>query len=276
MLEEQIALDRYYMPSEKFLDLVNRTTIYPPKHAQPSLTIDLSLLPSHVYETLLCHPLYIRFVERFMQFSDFDFQVKHPHRTARYMGDDWRFEITFDGFSGEGSKSYNDVWLEFREWLMQFSSTQRILVSERVDRPSYSKIVTQTHWEWTPLDFINQLELDVDRAFYCQMVNAELPFEKVQWQHTDLSELMELQDQPESYQATALFEYTLNGEVDTVSSQSKGSVQDYNIRIRTLQLYTSALNSVIRHYELTDPNIPMKLRNIKMGEQLFFGHTRTR
>ncbi|MGF1827528.1 hypothetical protein [Vibrio splendidus] len=276
ILKERIAVEQHYIPTERFFDLRNKTTIYPKKESQASLKIDLSLLPSHVYETLLCHPLYIRFVERFMRFDDFDFKVKHPHRTARYKGENWRLEITFDGYSGEGNKLYNDVWLEFREWLMQFGSTQRIHVTERIDKPSYSKLVTQTHWEWTPLDFVNKLVRDVDRAFYCQMIKAELPFEKVQWQNTDLSELMKLQDQPESYQATALFEYTLNGEVDTVSSQSQGSVQDYNILIRTLQLYTSALNTVIRHYQLIEPNIPMKLRNIKMGEQLFFGHTRTR
>lgn len=276
ILEEQIYLDSHFKPSNDYFDLVNKARGFPPKDTTSSLQINLSLLPSHVYETLLCHPTYNRLIERFMQFSDFKLEVKHPHRTARYRGDDWHADFKFDGFSGGGDKPYNIVWLELKAWLMQFSSTHRFHVSERIDKPSYSKLVTQTHWEWTPLDFVNQLDLDVDRAFYCQMVNAELPFEKVQWQNTDLSELMETLDHPESYQATALFEYTLNGEVDTVSSQSQGSVQDCNIRIRTLLLYTSALNSVMRHYKLTDPNIPMKLRDIKMAEQLFFGHTCTR
>ncbi|MUJ20419.1 hypothetical protein [Aliivibrio fischeri] len=276
ILEEQIHLNSYYMPSKNYFDLLNKARVLPPKGATSSLTINLSLLPSHVYETLLCHPTYNRLIERFMQFSDFEIEVKHPHRTARYKGDDWHIDFKFDGFLGKGDKPYNNAWQELRSWLLQFGTTQRIRISQRIDKPFYSQLVTQTHCEWTPLDFVNQLEHDVDRALYCQMVNAELPFEKVQWQNTDLSKLMELQDQPDSYQATALFEYTLNGELDTVSSQSQGSVQDYNIRIRTLQLYTSALNMVMRHHQLTDPNILMKLRNIKMGEQLFFGHTRTR
>lgn len=276
ILEEQIYLDSHFKPTKAYFDLVNKARGFPPKDATSSLQINLSLLPSHVYETLLCHPTYNRLIEHFMQFSDFKLEVKHPHRTARYRGDDWHADFKFDGFSGEGDKPYNNVWLELKEWLMQFGATHRIHVSERIDKPSYSKLVTQTHWEWTPLNFVNKLELDVDKAFYCQMLNAELPFEKVQWLNTDLSKLTEVQDQPDSHQATALFEYTLNGEVDTVSSQSQGSVQDYNIRIRTLQLYTSALNTVMRHYQLNEPNIPMKLRNIKMGEQLFLGHTRTR
>lgn len=276
LLQEQIAFDQLYMPSEEFIDLMNRNVIYPPKHSQPSLTIDLSLLPSHVYETLLCHPLYIRFIERFMQFTDFDLKVKHPHRMARYKGDNWRFEITFDGYSGEGDKSCNDVWAEFRSWVLQFGSTQRIHISERIDNPSYSRLATQTHWEWTPLDAVNELELDVDRAFYCQMIDDGFDFASIIWHHCNFTELERAKESFDSHQATARFEYTLDGKTDTISSQTQGEISEYNAQIRTMQLYISALNTVMRHHGLTATNIPMKLLNIEMGKELFFGVTQIR
>lgn len=276
IMEEQLYLNDQFKPSKDFFEAINKARGLPPKRSQPSLTIDLSLLSSHVYETLICHPIYDRFIKRFMQLADFDFQVNLPHKVARYKGEDWRFKIKYDGFSGDGDKPSNDIWCEFKEWLMQFGSTQRLNITERIEEPTYSHLVTQSFWQWTWIKFVNKLEFDVDKALYCQMVNSELPFEEVQWLNTDLSKLLELQDQTDSHQATARFEYTLNGETETVTSQTQGSMQDYSVQIRTLQLYTSALNSIMRSHELTKPAIPMKLINIEMGKELFFGHTRTR
>ncbi|AZL83352.1 hypothetical protein EIJ81_00355 (plasmid) [Aliivibrio salmonicida] len=93
ILEEQIHLNSHFKPSKDYFDLVNKARVFPPKGAASSLTINLSLLPSHVYETLLCHPTYNRLIERFMKFSDFEIEVKHPHRTARYRGDDWHIDF---------------------------------------------------------------------------------------------------------------------------------------------------------------------------------------
>ncbi len=276
LLDEQIFVDNCFRPSKDYFDLLNQTGGFPPKRDYPSLEINLSRLPSHVYESLLCHPKYIHFIESFMALSDFKLEVKHPHRTARYLGEDWRFDIKFDGFSGEGDKPCNAMWREFKDWIMQFSTTNRVMITERIDSPSYAKLVTQTLQSWTLLDFANKLKLDVDRAFYCQIVNDALPIEQVQWRNTDLTVLFNLHDEFESHMTTALFEYSLNGEVDTVASQTQGSMQDYNIVIRTLQLYMSALNSVMRHYKLNEPSLPMKLLKVEMGKELFFGVTQVR
>ncbi|BCL74046.1 hypothetical protein TUMSATVNIG1_60320 (plasmid) [Vibrio nigripulchritudo] len=271
ILEEQIYLHSHFKPSNEYFDLVNKARGFPPKNTTSSLQINLSLLPSHVYETLLCHPTYNRLIERFMQFSDFKLEVKHPHRTARYRDDDWRLEITFDGYSGEGNNSYNDVWLEFREWLMQFGSTQRVQVTERIDKPSYSKLVTQTHWEWTPLDFVNRLELDVDKAFYCQMISDGFNFASIKWHHCDFTVVKRMKESFDSNRVAAMFEYTLDGKTDTVSCQIQEEVNEYNAQIRVMQLYVIALSMVMRHHNLTTPNVPMKLLNIEMGKELSFG-----
>lgn len=276
MLEEQIAFNKRLMPSQEYIDLVKKTALYPTKLDVASLSINLERLPNHVYETLICHPIYLFFIERFMQVANLDLKVTHPHSSARYMGEDWRLDITYDGYSGEGEKPCHAIWSEFKDWLMQFGSTQRVHVTQRVDDATYTKLVTQTLHTWSTLDFANKLEFDVDRALYCQMAHGAFPMYKVKWRSVDFSLLEDLPRQPNSHQATALFEYTLDGDTDTVAGMSQGSIQDYDVTTRALQLFTSALNTTMRHYKLTDPNIPMKMLNIKMGETLYFGVTQVR
>jgi hypothetical protein len=64
-------------------------------------------------------------------------------------------------------------------------------------------------------------------------------------------------------QTVALFEYTLDGKVNTVASEKAWLAESTSILTRTLMHYTSALNTIMRHYNLTDPNIPVRLVNIE-------------
>jgi len=266
--EENLALQQRFMPSKEYLALIKRAASYPPKQSNAFLFLDLSALPVHVHQTLLVHPIYLQFIERFMQFTDFDLLVKQPHKAFSNRDDSWYLFASFDGYSGEGDKPFVDTWLEFKDWLMQFGSTHRVRVSERISEPSVSSLVTQTHHEWTPLDFVNKLDLDVDKALYCQMAGADIPFEKIEWGHTDLKVVMSEQSPMPSGQTVALFEYTFNGKVDTVANEKVCSVKNNNIQTRTLMHYTGALNAVMRHHNLSDPRIPFKLLTLDVGKEL--------
>lgn len=268
IFEENLALQQLYAPSKAYLDLIKRSASFPAKQSKASLFLDLSSLPEHVHQTLLGHPIYLQFIERFMQFTDFDLLIKQPNKAEWNMDDNWCLFVSFDGYSGEGDKPFNNTWAEFRDWLMRFGSTHRIRVSERINDPGISKLHTQTHPEWTPLDFVNKLELDVDKALYCQLAGPNIPFEQIEWKHMDLRVLMSKQSPMSSNQTVALFEYTLNGKVDTVASEKVWSAKGNKIQARTLMLYTSALNAVMRHHNLTDPRIPFKLLALDADKEL--------
>ncbi len=96
----------------------------------PRLVVDLSELPTHVYQALCAHPAY-----RGFHFDETrtDVEIIRKQPSSLRATDDWQIRASFDIWSESDIPMdvLND-WVVFKEWLLQFTATGRVHVWDRL------------------------------------------------------------------------------------------------------------------------------------------------
>jgi len=153
--------------NDELTKLTKHTRVGPPAPTEPSLFIDLSTVPASIYDVLMEHPNFKKFIARFEQDNILDFSIKQPvdvHQVDEF----WQVKITFDGYGHDKSETF-DIWHEFKEWILTFSSTGRVSVSERLDDLHFGKYHSQRNTSWKEDDIIDSFESMHDQSMYFMM-----------------------------------------------------------------------------------------------------------
>lgn len=267
LLEEDLAMQSHFRPSDNFYDLLEKTRVYPPKSNYPSLRVDLSSLPQHVYQTLMAHPSYRKHIESFLKLNDFNLEILHPNSDARNDGDNWNIKVRYDGYSENSLELGNNRWVAFRNWLTRFSRSTRIDISERMKEPGYVHYACQSFYNKT--DYANQLESDVDRALFYQMCHKDINFRELKWRLVDFSVLGDdVADNFSEAKVVARFDYQTVKESDIMFSDSIWSSCEYPLSVRVAQLYVSAIADLMKQLSEPELGIESKLVELNTGKPL--------
>lgn len=144
-----------------------------PKNEVPVLKIDLSEMPTEIYEVFSQHPA-LNEIDIDVSRTDVRYsRIWHKGHVQKGKKD-WKIYASFDVWGvTEISMDLIIKWNKFKDWVLKFNPTGRIQICERIKGHSMLTFHTQVHPDRTIDDLIDDLPTNTDQLLFALFMENE-------------------------------------------------------------------------------------------------------
>ncbi len=141
------------------------------KLGTPRLVVDLSELPTKVYQVLCEHPAYRNF---HFDETRSDVEIIRMQPSSVRLTDDWKIRASFDVWAeGDIPMDVINDWVIFKDWILRFNATGRVHVWDRLKGHTKLQYKLQVSPEFKVTDLFKKMSSEHDTNLLYALINHQ-------------------------------------------------------------------------------------------------------